>query len=152
MRRDSSSTTGKRSPSFVHLLFVWFLVGSSFSSLGWSVADAVPVAGPVSSMEAGLLFATVVVVGLWLAGFRPSISTSAGYFIAETGLHYLLILGGGLLLFSGGARSPWQEILLRSLSIALAAALVFTDSGRRLRGLARGLARKLVKTPPEQHQ
>ena len=144
-----SSNPSKRDSSLSHLLLVWFLVGSSFFGLGWEIADAVPVSISISSAEAGLLFGTVVVALLWIAGFRPSLSASGGYFIAEMGLHYLLILGGNLFLLSEGTLSPWQEVLLRSFSIALAAGLVFTSSGRQVRDFVRKCGRKLVKTPPE---
>ena len=146
--QQSSSRSAKSDSSFSRLLLVWFLVGSSFFGLGWDLADAVPVTIPVSSMGAGLLFGTVLVVLLWLAGFRPSLSASGGYFIAEMGFHYLLILASNLFLLSEATLSPWQEVRLRSLSITLAVALVFTSSGRQVRRYLRRFGRKLVKTPP----
>lgn len=147
--QQSSSEPTKRNSSFSRLLLVWFLVGPSLFGLGWDLADAVPVTVPVSSMGAGLLFGTVLVAFFWVAGFRLSLSASGGYFITEMGLQYLLILCGDLFLFSGSMLSPWQEVLLRGLSIALAAAFVFTNSGRRVRDFVRKSGRKLVKTPPE---
>lgn len=147
--QQSSSNSSKRDSSLSHLLFVWYLVGSSLFGLGWEIADAVPISVSISLMSPGLLFGTVVVALLWIAGFRPSLSASGGYFIAEMGLHFLLVLGGSLFLLSEGTLSPWQEVLLRSLSIALAAALVFTSSGRRVRGFIWKHGRKLVKTPPK---
>ncbi|WP_128475940.1 hypothetical protein [Halorussus pelagicus] len=143
-----SSNSPKRESSLVHFLFVWFLVGSSFFGPGWNIADAAPVSIPISSMEVGLLFGTVVVAVLWVAGFRPSISASGGYFIAETGLHYLLILGWSLFLPFEETLPVWQDVSLSSLSIALAAALVFTSTGRQARHFIWKHGRKLVKTSP----
>ncbi|UPV74458.1 hypothetical protein M0R89_18245 [Halorussus limi] len=147
MRQESGSESARKDSSFVRLLSVWVLVGSSLCGLGWTVADAVPVALPVSSMDAGLLAGTVVVALFWVVGFRPSLSASVGYFVAEQALHLLLALGSGL--FSSGALGPWREVCLRGLSVALAGALVFTGSGKRLRDCVRTRAGRLVETPPE---
>lgn len=143
------SDSSRRDSSLSHLFLVWFLVGSSFFGLGWDVADAVPVSVPLSLMGAGLLFGTVVVALLWIAGFRPSLSASGGYFIAEMSFHFLLVLGGNFVRSSGATAPPWQEIALRCLSIALAAALVFTRSGRHARHFLWKRGRKFVETPPE---
>jgi len=143
----SGSSEGDASLS--GLLLLWLFVGPSFFGLGWELVDAVPLSVSLSSMGAGLLFGTLVVASLWIIGVRPSISASGGYCIAELGLHSLLAIGGGLFLFPEGDPSPWYGVLLRSVSIALAAALVFTGSGRRVRAFIRQQGRKLVKTPRE---
>ncbi|WP_135805526.1 hypothetical protein [Halorussus marinus] len=148
MHRPSSDPSNGESSLF-HLVFVWLLVGPSVFGLGWDVADAVPVSGPLSSMGAGLVFGTVVVAVLWIAGFRPSLSAGGGYFIAELASHALLTLGGSLFVVSEGTLSPWVEVSVRSLSITLAAALVFTSSGRRIRADIWKRGRNLVKTPPD---
>ncbi|WP_121821442.1 hypothetical protein [Halostella salina] len=145
-RFRSGSSEG--AASLPGLLLVWLLVGPSFFGLGRELTDAVPLSVSLSSMGTGLLFGTLVVVSLWIVGVRPSPSATGGYFIAELGLHSLLAIGGGLFL-PGWLVSPWYDVLLRSLSIALAAALVFTSSGRRVREFVRKQGLKLVKTPRE---
>ncbi len=147
-----SSNSSRSDSSLLHLLLVWFLVGSSFFGLGWDIADVVPVSIPLSSMEAGLLFGTVVVSLLWTAGFRPPISASGGYFIAEMGLHFLVVLGASLFLLAEGPLSPWHEVVSRSLSVGLAAGLVFTTPGRRIRRYVWVLGRKFVKTPQKRNR
>lgn len=148
MDQNSSSKSIGRSSSFTHLLLVWFLVGSSFAGLGWDLADAIPVTVPISSMGAGLLFGTVLVAFLWVAGFRPSLWASGGYFIATNGLQFLFVASSSLFLPFGAALSPWEVVLLRSLSIAVPAALIFTNLGRQVRDSVRKQGRKIAKTPP----
>jgi len=147
--QQTSSNSSKGNSSFSRLFFVWILVGSSFFGLGWDLADVVPVSIPISSMGAGLLFGTLLVALLWIAGFRPSFSASGGYFIAEMSFHFLLVLGGNVALSSGATLPPWQAVLLRSISIALAVGLIFTRSGRQVRDFVWNRGWKLVKTPPE---
>lgn len=130
-------------PSFSHLFLVWFLVGFSLMGLGWDLYEAVPVAFPVSSMGAGLLFGTIVVVSLWIAGFYPPLWGSAMYFITQLGFHLLLVL-----VLLGGTLGPWQDVGLRVLSIGLAATLSFTDFGRNGRKWLRQRGRSLLKLPP----
>ena len=142
-----ASPTAEEKPSFGHLLLVWFLVGSSFWTLGFALVDAVPAAIPLSRMGAGLLFGTIVIVLLWAVGWHPSLPASTGYFVAEAVFNVLLLLGINLVFRR--EFTPWMEVGLHSTSIALAASLVFTNFGRQIRNRARQRTRSLLKLPPE---
>ena|SRR6056297_3561897 len=144
-----ASPTSEQSPSLGHLLLVWFLVGSSFWTLGFALFDTVPVAIPLSRMGAGLLFGTIVIVMLWSVGWHPSLSACAGYFIAELVLNMLLLLG--IAPVFSRELTPWVVVSLHSTSIALAAGLVFTNYGKQIRNQARQRTRSLLKLPPEDH-
>lgn len=142
-----ASPTSEEKPSFGHLLLVWFLVGSSFRTLGFALVDAVPAAIPLSRMGAGLLFGTIVIVLLWSAGWHPSLPASAGYFVAEIALNILLLLAFNLV-FSRKL-TPWMEVGLHTTSISLAATLVFTNYGRKIRNRVRQRIHSLLKLPSE---
>lgn len=139
--------TPEGKPSFGHLLLVWFLVGSSFWTLGFALADAVQAAIPLSRMGAGLLFGTIVIVLLWSVGWHPSLPASAGYFLTEVVFNLLLFLGVNFV-FSREF-TPWVEVGLHTTSITLAASLVFTNFGRKIRNRVRQHIRSLLKLPPE---
>lgn len=132
---DAGSNPEDPSPSFAHLLAVWFLVGSSFWTLGFTIVDVLPDPLPISRMGAGLLAGTFVVVSLWIGGFRPSVQASVGYFFADLGFSTVLGLLVGPLLFP--RVTAWLEVGLYGLSIVLAATLVFTEQGRRVRASTR---------------
>ncbi|MFD1589329.1 hypothetical protein ACFR9U_20320 [Halorientalis brevis] len=146
--RDASPTLDRK-PSFGHLLVVWFLVGSSFWTLGFALVDAVSVAVPLSRMGTGLLCGTIVVVLLWAVGWYPSLSASVGYFVAEAAVNLLLFFGIAPVFSS--ELTPWLEVGLHTTSITLAAALVFSNSGRRIRRWISHRTRALLKLPSEDH-
>ncbi|MFB6223100.1 MAG: hypothetical protein ABEH86_05435 [Haloarcula sp.] len=138
--RDGSST-----PSFGHLLLVWVLIGSSFWSLGFTLADATQIEIPLSRMDVGLLFGTIVVVLLWIVGFRPSLLASFGYFVTEQVISLFFVLGYVFV----PAATPWVEATLRATSITLTAILVFTDLGVQMRNTIRRHIYSLLKLPPQ---
>ncbi|WP_353633916.1 hypothetical protein ABSL23_12235 [Halobacterium sp. NMX12-1] len=121
----------REAPSLVHLLLVWFLVGGSFVGLGIDLHGALSVDAPPAAINAGLVFGTVVVAALWVAGFRPSLRASVGYFLLQNAAQLLLLIA------VVSAASPWTEVAVRALSIAFAGALCFTDPGRRTVGWLR---------------
>lgn len=137
----------ERTPSFGHLLLVWFLVGSSFWTLGFALLNAVPATVPLSQSGGGLLFGTIIIVLLWSVGWYPSLSASGLYFVAEA-VFNLILLFGIAPLFSREL-APWAEIGLHSTSIALAAFLVFTSHGRQLQNRVNQRTRSLLKLPAE---
>jgi hypothetical protein len=141
----SGSRSSKQEPSYGHLLLVWFLVGFSLMGLGLDLHQATPVTIPVSSLNAGLLFGTVVVVSLWIAGFRPSLGASAIYFTTQLIVHLVLALILALTL-PGSTSEPWVDVGLRVLSIILAATLGFTTVGRRGRDRLRQQGQRLVQS------
>lgn len=143
--QDSERTSG--SESLGHLLAVWFLVGSSFWRLGFSLVDATTTPLPLSRMGTGLLFGTLVVVALWVGGVRPSIGASAGYFLVETAGYTLLVLVVGPLFVPRVASWPLVEVAAGGLSITLAATLVFTDVGTTTRARTRQWLLARLKVP-----
>lgn len=146
---EASDPPREREPSFVHLLLVWLLVGRSFFRLGRDGIAAIQAPLPVSPTGASLLFGTLVIVSLWITGFRPSIRASAGYFGTELLLSMLLIRGPGILLF-GPTLGAVQEMGLRTLSIVSAGTLVFSDAGDRFRTWLRQQGGRIIKTPPRE--
>jgi len=144
--KEPSSDT---SPPFRYLLLVWFLIGSSLWPVGAALAEVLPVGIPLSSMGIGLLFGTVVVTVPWAFGFYPSLPASLGYFITELTIKlsvFLLVVPLYLSEFT-----PEIEIVIRILSIAPAAILVFTDAGRYLRTRLRQYFQSVLKLPPEEY-
>ena len=132
--------TGQDS-SFGSLLLVWFLVGLSLTGLGLDLHRALPVLIPVSPVNGGLLFGTVVVVALWIAGFRPPLRASTTYFFTQLAVHLLLALA-----FGGATPEPWRDVGLRVLSIGAAATVSFTDVGRRARNWLRQQGWRLLQS------
>jgi len=152
MDRDSDRTgearsSAGRTPSFGHLLLVWLLVGPSLWSLGSAVADAIQSELPLSTMGAGLLFGTVVVVLFWTAGFHPSLRASLGYFAAELSLDVVLLFGR--ILFPIPPSTPWATVAFQLVSICIAATLVFPPVGAKVRHWFRRHLRSLLKLPPQ---
>jgi len=146
---QEASPTSEQRLSFGHLLLAWFLVGSSFWTLGFALFETIPAAIPLSRMGAGLLFGTIVIVLLWSVGWHPSLSACAGYFIAESAFSLLLLLG--IAPVFSRELTPWMVVSLHSTSIALAATLVFTNYGKQIRNRARQRTRSLLKLPSEDH-
>ena len=130
----------REAPSLVHLLLVWFLVGGSFVGLGIDLHHALPADVPLTAINAGLVFGTVVVAALWVAGFRPSLRASVGYFLLQNAAQLLLLI------VVVSAVSPWTEVAVRALSIAFAGALSFTDPGRRTLGWLRDRCQRLFES------
>lgn len=87
-----------------------------------------------------MLFATVIVAALWVAGFRPSLQASVLYFVVEQAMYLLLALA-----FLGAEPGPWRAAGFHSLSIAGAGTLSFTDAGRRSRRWLRHRGWQLLK-------
>ena len=112
---------------------------------GSDLYEATPVAIPDSSLNAGLLFGTLVVASLWIVGFRPSLGASVIYFTTQLIVHLLLVLTLALTL-PGSTSEPWVEVSLRTLSIILAATLGFTTIGRRGRDWFRQHGQRLVES------
>lgn len=139
----------QRRSSFGHLLVVSVLVGFPLDGLGLALVDALSLAAPFASLEAGLLFGTVTVAVLWIAGFRPSLRASVGFFVATHALQLLFVTGSVFLIPTASGLSPWQEVGLRTLSIAIPAALAFTPLGTGVRTALRTQGRRLAKLPPE---
>ena len=146
-RAGEARSSADRTPLFGHLLLVWVLVGSSLWSLGVAVADAIQVELPLSTMGAGLLFGTIIVVSFWTAGFQPSLAASLGYFITEQAIYLLLLFGATFLLVPHS--TPWATVALQFCSICLAATLVFTPVGKQIRDGLRRYLRSVLKLPPE---
>ncbi|AQL42399.1 hypothetical protein BV210_06580 [Halorientalis sp. IM1011] len=144
---QEASPASEGKPSFGHLLLVWFLVGSSFWTLGLALFDAVPAVIPLSRLGAGLLFGTAVIVLLWSLGWHPSLPASAGYFVSEAAFSVLLL--SGITLVFSLELTPWGEVGLHTTAIVLAAALIFTDCGRQIRNWIRQHIWTLLKLPSE---
>ncbi|MDS0221202.1 hypothetical protein NDI54_07565 [Haloarcula sp. S1AR25-5A] len=141
--KEQSST----SPSFGHLLLVWLFVGPSLWSLGSAVAAAIQAELPLSTMGTGLLFGTVVVVLFWTAGFHPSLRASFGYFLAEQGIYLVLVVG--IATAFAPAFTSWVAVAVQLVSISLAATLVFSPVGAKIRNWFRRHIRSLLKLPPQ---
>ncbi|MFB9812970.1 hypothetical protein [Haloarcula sebkhae] len=146
-RAGEARSSTDRAPSFGHLLLVWVLIGSSLWSLGATVADAIQVELPLSTMGTGLLFGTVVVVLFWTVGFHPSLAASFGYFVTEQVINIVLLFGA-IFLFVPPS-TPWATAVLQFSSICLAATLVFTPVGKQIRTSFRRSVRSLLKLPPQ---
>ncbi|MDQ2071832.1 hypothetical protein ACODNH_16295 [Haloarcula sp. NS06] len=146
-RAGEARSSTDRAPSFGHLLLVWVLTGSSLWSLGATVADAIQVELPLSTMGTGLLFGTVVVVLFWIAGFQPSLAASFGYFVTEQVINIVLLFGT-IFLFVPPS-TPWATAVLQFSSICLAATLVFTPVGKQIRNSFQRSVRSLLKLPPQ---
>ncbi|RLM37272.1 MULTISPECIES: hypothetical protein [unclassified Haloarcula] len=146
-RTGETRSPAERTPSFGHLLLVWLLVGPSLWSLGSAVADAIQAELPLSTMGAGLLFGTIVVVSFWTAGFQPSLRASFGYFVAELSIY--LVLAVGVVTVFVPTFTPWVTIAVQLVSICLAATLVFTPVGANIRNWFRRHVRSLLKLPPQ---
>jgi hypothetical protein len=133
---DADRTDGEERPdSLPRLLAFWLLVGFSLFGLGWDVADALGPVVPLSGMGAGLLFGTIVVAVLWIAGVRPPLLASLGYFLAQP----LLALGLSLTLPAVGVTvDGWVAVAVRAASIALAALLAFRVPWGRVRRRVEG--------------
>jgi peptidoglycan/LPS O-acetylase OafA/YrhL len=123
--------------SFGHLLLVWLLVGYSFMALGWDLTEALPVAIPLAPIDAGLVFGTLVVCALWVAGVRPSLRVSLAYF----GVHAVVRVAATLLYLAipGTTPGPWPEIGVDLVAILVAAACCLSGLGRQFLG---GLVRR----------
>jgi hypothetical protein len=111
------------------------------------VADAIRAELPLSTMGAGLLFGTVIVVLFWTAGFHPSLAASFGYFVLEQVIDLILLFGAVLL--SVPLSIPWITVAFQLVSICLAATLVFTPVGTQIWTWLRRYVRSLLKLPPE---
>lgn len=146
-RAGETRSSAERTPSIGHLLLVWLLVGPSLWSLGIAVVDATQAGLPLSTMGAGLLFGTIVVVSFWTAGFQPSLRASFGYFVAELSIDVVLLFGR--ILFSAPPSTPWTPFAFQLVSICLAATLVFTPVGAKIRNWFRRHVRSLLKLPPQ---
>jgi hypothetical protein len=132
---EERAETAGRPDSLPRLLAFWLLVGFSLFGLGWDVADALGPTVPLSGMGAGLLFGTVVVAVLWIAGVRPPLLASLGYFLAQP----LLALGLSLTLPALGITvEGWAAVAVRAASIALAALLAFGVPWGRVRRRVEG--------------
>ncbi len=143
MNRSTAQTkqSTRQDRSLGGLLLVWFLVGFSLAGLGLDLHRALSVSIPVSPVSGGLLFGTVVVVVLWIAGFRPSLQASTAYFLTQSAVHLLLVLAIG-----SATAEPWRDVSIRVLSISVAAAVSFTDVGRRLRNWVRQRSWRLLQS------
>lgn len=131
------------SPSFLHLLAVWVLVGWSLSPLGSTLADLSIV--PISRIESGLLVGTLVVCTLWIAGFRPSIRDSVAYFLVEFGCSALLMLPMAVLFQS--TIPPAVEVGFHVTTVTIAAVVVFTPVGAAIRDVVRRWATSILRLP-----
>ncbi|MDL0139032.1 hypothetical protein PNP85_05890 [Halobacterium salinarum] len=87
-----------------------------------------------------MLFETIAVAALWVAGFRPSLRASTLYFVVEQAVYLLLALA-----FLGAEPGPWRAVGFHVLSIAGAALLSFTDGGRQSRRWLRHQGWRLLK-------
>lgn len=134
---------GSEAPSLGHLLLVWLLVGGSLVGLGIDLHGALPVDAPPAAINAGLVFGTVAVAALWAAGFRPSLRASLLYFVLQYAAQLLLFV---VVVFPGPAASPWADVAVHALSIAVAGALSFTDPGHRTLGWLRDQCWRLFES------
>jgi hypothetical protein len=142
---DSESDSGtEASDSLGHLVAVWALFGLSLWPLGTTLAEVLPVTLSLSGLGTGLLFGTVVVASLWVAGVRPSIRASAGYFVTELAVRLSLLFGVALFLETF---PPALELGYRLVPIGVATLLVFTAVGERLRECVRRRFRAVLKVP-----
>jgi len=146
--RAARSDPPEKSSSFRRLLLVSLLVGVSLAGLGSDLLGAISVSLPVSSMGGGLVFGTVVVSSLWVAGFRPSLAASGAYFLGQLVAHLLLSGAFVAVVGSGASLESWHEVGLRSLSIGLTATLCFTGVGSRVGDWVRRRGRRLLRVPP----
>jgi hypothetical protein len=137
---DSTAADAAANDSLLHLLAVWLLVGGSLLRLGTALYQVGP-AVPLTEIEAALLFETVVVAALWVAGFRPTIGAAALYFVAEQAAYIVFVL-----VAFGSEPEPLLDAGVHALSIAVAAAFSFTDTGREFRGWLREQAWRLLRT------
>lgn len=128
-RNSDSHSTGEK-PSYGHLLLVWVFLGVSLMGLGSDLYQAMSVAFPLSSLNAGLLFGTSVVISVWVAGFRPSLGASAVYFSTQLIVHLLMTVMLALAV-PGSTSGPWMDVILRGLSIIFATVLAFHTIGRQ---------------------
>ena len=147
-RAGEARSSADRTPLFGHLLLVWVLVGSSLWSLGVAVADAIQVELPLSTMGAGLLFGTIIVVSFWTVGFRPSLAASFGYFVIEQVINIVLLFGTTFLFVPPS--TPWATAVLQFCSICLAVTLVFTPVGKQIRNALRRYICSVLKLPPQE--
>jgi len=142
-------SSAERDATLAHLLLIWVLVGSPVANLGTRLAGALQIQAPVSAAWVGLLFGTVVVAALWVAGVRPALTAALAYFVAAHGLAFLVVVASPFVTTSGLPPSSWSGVALTGLSVAIPAALLFTPLGGRVRDVVRTRARGLARLPPE---
>lgn len=148
---DINSTA--ESQSVLRTLLVVVFVGPSLGRLGLAVIEAISVTFSISRTGAVVLVgALAVAASFQLTGFRPSVLASACYFVVEQLAFVLLVFGIDVFGSPGSPLSPWSEVGLQSLSIAIAVALVFSAVGKHGRKLIRRCGRKLLKLPSADDQ